>query len=114
MMPVIILGGIFGGVFTATEAGVVAVFYAIVVGMFVYKKIKFSDLGRILIRASITAIALFVISASSAFAWTLAWEGFGDIALNFLVALSDNPKMILFLILIFVLVLGLFVEGIPF
>ena len=73
MMPVIILGGIFGGVFTATEAGVVAVFYAIVVGMFVYKKIKFSDLGRILIKASITtAIALFVISASSTFAWTLA------------------------------------------
>ena len=114
MMPVIILGGIFGGIFTATEAGVVAVFYAIIVGIFVYKKIKISDLGRILIKASITtSIALFVISASSAFAWTLAWEGFGEIALNFLTALSDNPTIILFLILLFVLVLGLFVEGIP-
>ena len=114
MMPVIIIGGIFGGIFTATEAGVVAVFYAIIVGIFVYKKIKISDLGRILLRASITtSIALFVISASSAFAWTLAWEGFGDIALNFLTSLSDNPTIILFLILIFVLVLGLFVEGIP-
>jgi tripartite ATP-independent transporter DctM subunit len=114
MMPVIILGGIFGGIFTATEAGVVAVFYAIIVGVFIYKKINFSDLGRILIRASITtAIALFVISASSAFAWTLAWEGFGEIALNFLITLSNNPKIILFLILIFVLILGLFVEGIP-
>ena len=114
MMPVIILGGIFGGIFTATEAGVVAVFYAIIVGVFVNKKIKFEDLGRILVKASITtSIALFVISASSAFAWTLAWEGFGDIALNFLTSLSNNPTIILFLILIFVLVLGLFVEGIP-
>ena len=110
MMPVIILGGIFGGIFTAT----VAVFYAIIVGVFVNKKIKFEDLGRILVKASITtSIALFVISASSAFAWTLAWEGFGDIALNFLTSLSNNPTIILFLILIFVLVLGLFVEGIP-
>ena len=92
----------------------VAVFYAIIVGIFVNKKIKFEDLGRILVKASITtSIALFVIAASSAFAWTLAWEGFGDIALNFLVSLSDNPTVILFLILIFVLVLGLFVEGIP-
>jgi len=114
MMPVIILGGIFGGIFTATEAGVVAVFYAIIVGIFVNKKIKFEDLGRILVKASITtSIALFVIAASSAFAWTLAWEGFGNIALNFLVSLSDNPTVILFLILIFVLILGLFVEGIP-
>ena len=114
MMPVIILGGIFGGIFTATEAGVVAVVYAIIIGVFVYKKIKFEDLGRILVKASITtAIALFVIAASSAFAWTLAWEGFGEVALNYLVTLSDNPTVILFLIIVFVLVLGLFVEGIP-
>jgi tripartite ATP-independent transporter DctM subunit len=114
MMPIIILGGIFGGIFTATEAGVVAVVYAIVIGVFVYKKIKFEDLGRILVRASITtAIALFVISASSAFAWALAWEGFGEIVLNYLVKLSNNPTIILFLIISFVLVLGLFVEGIP-
>lgn len=114
MMPIIILGGIFGGIFTATEAGVVAVVYAIVIGVFVYKKIKFEDLGRILVRASITtAIALFVISASSAFAWALAWEGFGEIVLNYLVTLSNNPTIILFLIISFVLVLGLFVEGIP-
>ena len=86
----------------------------IIVGIFIYKKIKIFDLGKILLRASVTtSIALFVISASSAFAWTLAWEGFGDIALNFLITLSENPKTILFLILIFVLVLGLFVEGIP-
>jgi len=114
MMPIIILGGIFGGIFTATEAGVVAVVYAIIIGVFVYKKIKFEDLGRILVRASITtAIALFVISASSAFAWALAWEGFGEIVLNYLVTLSNNPTIILFLIISFVLVLGLFVEGIP-
>ena len=114
MMPVIILGGIFGGIFTATEAGVVAVFYAIIVGVFINKTIKFSDLGGILVKASITtSIALFVISAASAFAWALAWEGFGEIALSFLTAFSDNPTVILSLILIFVLILGLFVEGIP-
>ena len=114
MMPVIILGGIFGGIFTATEAGVVAVFYAIIVGVFINKTIKFSDLGGILVKASITtSIALFVIAAASAFAWALAWEGFGEIALSFLTSFSDNPIIILSLILIFVLILGLFVEGIP-
>ena len=98
-MPVIILVGIFVRIFTATEAGVVAVFYAIIDGVFINKTIKFSDLGGILVKASIsTSIALFVIAAASAFAWALAWEGFGEIALSFLTSFSDNPIIILSLI----------------
>lgn len=114
MMPVIILGGIFSGIFTATEAGVVAVVYAIAVGRFVYRTIMLRDLGDLLVNAATTtAIALFVIALASAFAWLLAWGGFGDIVLKALLSLSDNPTVIVLLILAFILFLGLFVEGIP-
>ena len=114
LMPVIILGGIFSGIFTATEAGVVAVMYALFVGFFVYKSLTLFQLSLILVRAAITtATALFVIAAAAGFAWLLAWEGFGDIALELLLGISSNPTAIIFLILGFILVLGLFVEGIP-
>ena len=96
--------------FLLRQRQVLLQFYAIVVGVYVNKTIG-SDLGGILVRASITtSIALFVIAAASAFLGLLL-ERFGEIALSFLTSFSDNPIIILSLILIFVLILGLFVEG---
>jgi C4-dicarboxylate transporter DctM subunit len=114
IMPLIILGGILSGIFTPTEAGVVAVVYAIGVGCFVYKTITLRQLGDLLVRAAVTTtICLFVIAMASGFAWLLAWEGFGTSVINLLLKVTHNPQAMVFLVLGFILVLGLFFEGIP-
>lgn len=114
LMPVIILGGIFSGVFTATEAGVVAVAYAGLVGTFVYKTLTFRLVGQLLVDSAVTtAAAMFLIAMATSFAWLLAWGGFGAAVLDVLGGISTNPTIALLLILLFILILGLFIEGIP-
>lgn len=113
-MPVIILGGIFSGIFTATEAGVVAVAYAALVGTFVYKTLTIRLVGELLVDAAVTtAAAMFLIAMATSFAWLLAWAGFGAAVLNVLGGISSNATIALLLILVFILILGLFIEGIP-
>jgi tripartite ATP-independent transporter DctM subunit len=114
LMPIIILGGIFSGVFTATEAGVVAVAYAAIVGTFVYKTLTFKLVGKLLVDAAVTtAAAMFLIAMATSFAWLLAWAGFGAAVLDVLSGISSNPTIALLLIVLFILILGLFIEGIP-
>lgn len=113
-MPIIILGGIFSGVFTATEAGVVAVAYAALVGTFVYKTLSFKLVAELLVNAAVTtAAAMFLIAMATSFAWLLAWAGFGAAVLDVLGGISSNPTIALLLIVLFILILGLFIEGIP-
>lgn len=113
-MPVIILGGIFSGVFTATEAGVIAVTYAALVGTFVYKTLTFKNVCELLVNAAVTtAAAMFLIAMATSFAWLLAWAGFGRAVLDVLGGISTDPTTALLLILSFILILGLFIEGIP-
>jgi tripartite ATP-independent transporter DctM subunit len=113
-MPIIILGGIFSGVFTATEAGVVAVAYAAIVGTFVYKTLSFKLVAELLVNAAVTtAAAMFLIAMATSFAWLLAWAGFGAAVLDVLGGISSNPTIALLLIVLFILILGLFIEGIP-
>ncbi|MDJ0627591.1 MAG: TRAP transporter large permease [Rhodobacter sp.] len=114
LMPIIILGGIFSGVFTATEAGVVAVAYAAIVGTFVYKTLTFKLVAELLVNAAVTtAAAMFLIAMATTFAWLLAWAGFGAAVLEVLSGISSNPTIALLLIVLFILILGLFIEGIP-
>ncbi len=113
-MPVIILGGIFSGVFTATEAGVVAVAYATIVGTFVYRTLTFRLFGKLLVDAAVTtAAAMFLIAMATSFAWLLAWAGFGAAVLDVLGGVTSHPTLAVLLIIGFILVLGLFIEGIP-
>lgn len=114
LMPIIILGGIFSGVFTATEAGVVAVAYAGIVGTFVYKTLSLKLVYELLVNAAVTtAAAMFLIAMATSFAWLLAWAGFGGAVLEVLGDISSNPTFALLLIVLFILILGLFIEGIP-
>ncbi len=114
MMPIIILGGVLSGVFTATEAGVVATVYALIVGLFVYKTITFRELPEVIVRSAITTtIALFVIATASIFGWLLAWEGFPQMIMEVLLSISQTPVVVELLIIGIILLLGLFVEGIP-
>ena len=114
LMPLIIMGGILSGIFTATEAGVVAVVYAFIVGIFVYKTIKLKDIPRILVKgAATTAVSLFIIAMASIFSWFLAWESFPETVVRIMQGLTSNGTLALCLVILFLFVLGLFVEGIP-
>ncbi len=114
VMPLIIVGGILSGGFSATEAGVVACVYSIIIGMFFYKTITLKDLPKIFYQsAKVTAIALLIIASASVFGWILIQSGFPEMVSDVLLSISQNPIIILLLIIAFVLFLGLFVEGMP-
>ena len=109
--PVVILGGILGGVFTATESAAVAVGYAFVVGRFLYRELKWSDIPGIFVRGSITsAVILFIIAAASAFSWLLAIEDIPASLSRGLLGLTDNPVLLLLLVNAVLLLAGTFVE----
>jgi len=92
--PMIILGGILFGIFTATESAAIAVVYAMVVGLFVYKKIKIKDLFPLFLSGSITsAIVMFIIATASVFSWIAAIEDIPAQMAGTLLELSTNPLL---------------------
>ncbi len=110
-IPLIILGGIYSGMFTPTEAGAVACFVAFVVGVFFYKELKLSQLPRIFFNTGlITSSVTIIISAASIIGWTLTIEQLPQKTAEFLLSLSDNTYVILLLINIFLLIVGMFME----
>ncbi|MCB7130092.1 MAG: TRAP transporter large permease subunit, partial [Candidatus Brocadiales bacterium] len=85
LAPVIILGGILGGIFTATEAGVVACIYSFLVSFFIYRSVRLRDLPQILTRAAVTTtMVVGIISVAGALGWLLAYLDFNEIMLNFI------------------------------
>jgi TRAP-type C4-dicarboxylate transport system permease large subunit len=91
LRPVIIVGGILSGVFTATEAGVVACVYALVVGVFVYRKIRWPDLPGILVESAImTTMVSCVIAVAGASGWPLAYLQFNQSAVVFVTSMSQT------------------------
>ncbi len=109
--PVIILGGILFGIFTATESAAVAVAYALFVGMFVYKKIKVKDLVRLFTDGAITSsIVMFIIATASIFSWIAAIEDIPASLAGSLLGLTANPIMLLLIINLILLIAGTFVE----
>jgi len=109
--PIIILGGILFGIFTATESAAVAVVYALFVGMVVYRKITVKDIAPLFINGSITsAIVMFIIATASIFSWIAAIEDIPAILAGGLLELSDNPIVLLLLINLVLLIAGTFVE----
>ena len=109
--PIIILGGILFGIFTATESAAVAVVYALVVGLFVYRQIRIRDLVSLFKEGSITAsIVMFIIATASIFSWIAAIEDIPARMAGSLLALTDNPVLLLLLINMVLLIAGTFVE----
>ncbi len=109
--PVIILGGILSGIFTATESAAAAVVYGLVVGMLVYRQIGPGDLPRLFVGGSITAaIVMFIIACASVFSWLAAIEEIPARLAGGLLALSDNRIVLLLLVNLVLLVAGTFVE----
>ena len=111
LMPVIILGGIYGGFFTATEAAVVAVAYAFIISKFVYREIKWADVPEILWSSGITsAIVLLIVGFASVFAYVLSLYQAPQQVASMLLGISDNPFVFLMLVNIALVVIGLFME----
>ena len=112
LIPVIIVGGIRFGIFTPTEAGAIAVAYSLIIGFFVTKEIKLKSIPLIINESVIaTSVILLIICAASAFGYYLTWERIPIILAEFMTKLSSNPLAILLVINIFLLILGMFVEG---
>ena len=112
LAPVIILGGIMAGVFTATEAGVVAVFYALIVAMFVYRTVALRDLPRILLNAAVTTTTvLAIIAVAGALGWLLTYLNFTEIVGSWLLGISSKGWVVLLVLMLTMLVLTMFIES---
>ena len=111
IMPLIIIGGIVSGIFTTTESGAIAVIYALVIGMFVYKEFTYRELPRIFLKAaSMTGMALLIVAGASIFSWLVAYEKFPKMIITFLTGLTDNKYVIMMLLVLFLLFVGMFIE----
>jgi len=114
IMPIIILGSILSGFATPTEASVVAVVYAFVVGKFIYREFRMSEVPEMLVSVSVISAAVMVTVASAQlFGWICTAEGLGTLISNWLTGVSTNPAVILLLINIVLLLLGTAMEPIP-
>lgn len=114
MTPVIILGGIYGGVFTPTEAAAVAVFYGLFVGIFIYKTIDNTQMLFEIFAVSMkaTAIVMFVVTCAGLYSWVASTIGLVEKGSSFLLSLSSNEWVILFLINIILVIAGMLLDAI--
>lgn len=110
----LIVGGIRFGVFTPTEASVIAVFYALFVGMFVYRSLRIKDLPDIILRAALVSGAvLLILGAARAFAWILIIEGIPQFLAETIIAWELSPIVFLLAVNLLLLVFGLFMDPLP-
>ncbi len=110
-MPVIILGGIYGGIFTPTEASAVAVFYALVVGMLIYREISFKDLSTILRKSVISsAVIMFIIANAGLFAFLITRAGVPDAIGVWLKEVLKTPAYFLLGVNAALFIIGMFIE----
>lgn len=111
LMPVIILGGIYGGIFTPTEASAVAVVYALIVSMFIYRSVKWGDLSKVLHRSVVsTAVIMFIIANAGVFGFLLNRTGIPAAMGVWLGELFSSPMMFLLGVNAALFVVGMFVE----
>jgi tripartite ATP-independent transporter DctM subunit len=113
-MVVIVLGGIMFGIFTATEASAVAVIYALILSIGLYREVSLRDLPALLLRcAVITSVVLLLVATSTAMAWLLAYENIPQVLSVYLLGLSDNPLVILLIINLIMLAVGTVIDMTP-
>lgn len=113
-MPVIIFGGILGGIVTPTEAGMLAVVYALIVGIVVYREIRVRDLYKILLDAAVTSgVVAILVGVASVFAWLMAAEAVPAAILTGMLAISHSPIVFLALSALIFMIIGAFLEGLP-
>ncbi|EHL21411.1 TRAP dicarboxylate transporter subunit DctM [Acidovorax sp. NO-1] len=111
LMPVIILGGIYGGIFTPTEASAVAVFYALIIGVVIYREIRIKDLFGILRKSAISsAVIMFIIANAGLFAFLITRAGVPDAIGRWLEAVLQSPTLFLLGVNAALFIIGMFIE----
>jgi C4-dicarboxylate transporter DctM subunit len=113
LAPVIILGGIYAGIFTPTEAAVVAVFYSLFVAVVIYRTVTWRDMIRMLVDASVTSsVIMFIVVFAGIFTWAASVIGVIDQAANFMISISPNAAVMIILINLLLLGLGMILDAI--
>ena len=113
-MPIIILGGILGGVFTPTEASAIAVVYGFVVSVFIYRELKFVELPNVLLEAAkLTGMVMLVLGMASAFSFVLAFERVPHQLAEFIVQYADNWIVFVVIVNIVFFLLGMIMDALP-
>lgn len=111
--PLIIIGGVIFGVFTATEAGVVACLYGLICGLFIYKSIKIKDLRRIFRRATeSTCMIMLIMGIATIYSYIFAVENVAVMISTWLLSISDNPFIVMLIIMTIMIIIGMFMETI--
>ncbi len=111
LMPFIILGGIYGGIFTPTEAAAVAVGYSFLIGTFVYKEIKWKAVLDLFSKSSVTmSIIMIIIANAGVFGWILTREQIPQLVAQWLTSMTQSPIIFLLLVNIFLMIVGMFFE----
>jgi C4-dicarboxylate transporter DctM subunit len=114
LMPVIVLGGIVGGVFTPTEAGAIAAGYAFVLAVFVYREVKWHEIIPMMAKAAtLTAAVMLIVSASEPFGWILARERVTEALTSGFAAFTSQPWLFLASVNVALLIFGIFFEPVP-
>ncbi|MCS0788555.1 TRAP transporter large permease [Cytobacillus firmus] len=114
LLIIIVIGGIVGGIFTATEGSAVAVVYSLILSVFFYKTIKAKDLYPILVdSAKLSAIIMFLIGGSNILAWVMSFTGIPNMLADVMLGISENPIVILLIINILLLFVGTFMDLTP-
>jgi len=112
MMPFIVLGGIYGGIFTPTEAAAVAAVYGLIIGMFVYKELKLKDLPSVMLKATIsTTLIMFIVGGANLFGWILTNAQIPHKVATYMSSISDNPVVFLMLLNVLLLIVGTLINA---
>lgn len=112
LMPIIILGGIISGIVTPTEAGVIAVIYGLIIGMFIHKDITLKDIPEMLVNtAKGTAQIMVIIAGAAAFGWLISREVNPSEFIGAFTGFTESRTILLIALLVFILLLGTVMEG---
>lgn len=113
IMPIIILGGIYGGVFTPTESAAVACLYGLIVGLFIYRSISFKALGPIFMDTAVaSAIVMYLMGTANAFSFIITAEQVPQTVAAMILDVSSEPMLIMVLVMILLLVAGTFLDNV--
>ena len=112
--PVIILGAIFTGITTPTEASVVAVIYSFIIGIFVYRELKIKDIPKVLFGSGkSTAKVMYIVAAASLFAWVISYARVPQMVLDVLLGISENRAVLYFIMILVLLIMGCLMDATP-
>jgi tripartite ATP-independent transporter DctM subunit len=114
LLPFIIIGGILGGIFTPTEAAAVAAAYALAIGLFVTRGLKFQDILPVFIKSGVvTAAVLLIVSMASIFSWLLTILQIPQTIVTMISSMTGSPSVVVILLAVFVLICGLVIDTLP-